>query len=158
MDGKYVVLTSKLDGSKLICDTPANAVKALDELGLCSNQAILTTFQGQGQRVPLLMYQGARFKAGSDCYVEIPFSEYEDSLGNNLQQLLWEIFKPFVFEAYYAKISSIAMNPDPGVDRCFQFHLCLMFKDESALAAIAAELSKVADEEEVVEAKYYTLD
>jgi hypothetical protein len=163
MDGKYVTLeyvtlVSKLDDSKLICDTPAKAVKALDELGMCSNQAVLTTFQGKGQRLPLLMYQGVRYKASNECYVKLPFSEYENDLGDKLQRLLEKIFKPFIFPDYYSKRSYITMSPDPGDNRCFLFNLCLMFKDEAAFDSIAAELSKAADDEETVEARYFILD
>ena len=122
----YVTLKSKLDESMLVCDTPAKAVKALDELGMCSNQAVLTTFEGQGQRVPLLMYQGVRYKASSECWVNLPFSEYESDLGSKIQQLLQKIFEPFVFPQYFSKRSYITMNPDPGDSRCFLFNLCLI--------------------------------
>jgi hypothetical protein len=155
---KYVTLISSLDGSKMDCNTPAKAVKALDELGMCSNQAVLTTFQGQGQRVPLLAYQGVRYKASSECYVKLPFSEYENDLGDKLQQLLEKIFEPFVYPAYFSRRSCITMSPDLGDNRCFLFNLFLIFKDESALESIADELSKVADDEEVVGARYFILD
>ena len=155
----FVSLKSKLDGSVLVCDTPSKAVSALDELGMCSNQATLITFQGQGQRVPLLMYQGARYKSSIECYVELPFSEYADDFGQLFRDLLWKIFEPFVYKQYHTRVSHVTAESYPeGGDRCHLFHLFLMFKDESALASIAVELSEVADEEEVVEAKYFLLD
>lgn len=158
MEGKYVTLASKTNGKALVCNTPAKAVMALDELGMCSNQAVLTTFQGQGQRVPLLMYQGVRYKASSECWVKLPFPEDENDLGNKLQKLFQQIFEPFIFPAYFSKRSYITMSPDPTDSRCFLFNLTLMFKDEKAFEAIAVELDRVADDTEKNGAYYFVLD
>jgi len=158
---KFVVLRyPDKEAKPHVCDSPKNAVAALDELGLCMNWALVTLMGSP--KVPFLFYQGWIYKRTPERYVVLPFDE-DEYFDVRFKMLLNDIFSPFISSYSFDDVhrSMIIVTPHPAEKDCFFVTLNLFFKgdkDGIIYAGILKALDDVDDSNEKIKGKVFWLD
>jgi hypothetical protein len=153
----FVTLRGITSGDDLVCDSPGNAVRALDALGMCMNWASVTVRQNGGRL--MLYYEGWLYQQTPERFIRLPFLPLPHKFDLQATELLHGIFDPFTTGGTE---NIIKVCPHPTEDRCSMVHLVLFFKPleppRNVRQEIETALGEVEDAHEAGEAAYFFLD
>jgi len=123
---EYVSLKNRYNRGKKEYSTIGSVMECFEDLGFCMNWALLTKVDDN----PCLNYQGWIYNNSPISSVALPFPCRDNpDFGNNFQNLLWEIFKPFLYAGeLYLHRSYICVNPAPKEENCYFVDMFLIFK------------------------------
>ncbi len=135
-----------------VCDTPAHAMQALDELGVCMNWATVTEVGS----MTFVMYQAWVYRQTPERFVQLPFSPDAEDFAQKFSALVMDIFAPFRKDSDIHR-SFITVTPHSSEKNCFFLNLVLCL-DAKATEEIRAALKSVEDGHEDIPATVYWLD